>query len=275
MDFDALRAAVVPGAGVVGRWPGVVCVAECADRNVLRKLIDVCASAAGHEPGRALARKLAMWLGGPDAPGDGLRFGTVAVTGGEARAGGGQRGEQWAVFLYGPVGLVVPDRQVALSGAQSVAWTDRLLPRPDAPVVLALEGGPIPPGLVDGVHDLRAGVVPGAGAVLVPGGDQGSVDVGDEAARSRQAESRWLEVGGAERQWAQEAAPTASGEGLYPGDSTGNGLPSRSLGPLESFHPGDPGGAGADRSPAAPTCARCRPARTASPTAAGCRGAAR
>jgi hypothetical protein len=242
VDFDALRAAVVPGAGVVGRWPGVVCVAECADRNVLRKLIDVCATASGHEPGRALARRLAMWLGGPDAPGDGLRFGTVAVTAGDARAGG-QRGEQWAVFLYGPVGLVVPDRQVALSGAQSVAWTDRLLPRPDAPVVLALEGGPIPPGLVDGVHDLRAGVVPGAGAVLVPNGDPGAVDVGDEAARTRPADSRWLDAGGAERQWAPEAAPTASGEGLYPGDATGNGLPSRSLGPLESFQPGDQGGA--------------------------------
>ncbi|MFD1533015.1 hypothetical protein, partial [Pseudonocardia aurantiaca] len=169
MEFDALRAAVVPGAAVVGRWPGVVCVAECADRQVLRQLLDVCASAAGPEPGRALARRLTMWLGGQDAPGDGLRFGTVAVTAGDSRSAA-LRGEQWAVFLYGPVGLVVPDRQVALSGAQAVAWTDRLLPRPDVPVVLALEGGPIPPGVIDGVHDLRSGVVPGAGAVLVPGG---------------------------------------------------------------------------------------------------------
>jgi hypothetical protein len=245
VDFDALRAAVVPGAGVVGRWPGVVCVAECADRTVLRQLLDVCATAAGHEPGRALARRLAMWLGGADAPGDGLRFGTVAVTGSDPRSGS-QRGEQWAVFLYGPVGLVVPDRQVALSGAQSVAWTDRLLPRPDAPVVLALEGGPIPPGLVDGVHDLRAGVVPGAGAVLVPSGDHGSADVADEAARSRQAESRWLDVAGGDRQWGSEPAPTPSGEAGYPVDGTGNGLPSRGLGSLESYHPGDQGN-GAER----------------------------
>jgi FHA domain len=245
VDFDALRAAVVPGAGVVGRWPGVVCVAECSDRNVLRQLLDVCATAAGHEPGRALARRLAMWLGGPDAPGDGLRFGTVAVTGSDPRSGA-QRGEQWAVFLYGPVGLVVPDRQVALSGAQSVAWTDRLLPRPDAPVVLALEGGPIPPGLVDGVHDLRAGVVPGAGAVLVPSGDHGSVDGADESARARQAESRWIDVGSAERQWGADPAPTASGDGLYP-DGAGNGMPSRGLGSLESYHPGESGGAGSER----------------------------
>jgi hypothetical protein len=244
VDFDALRAAVVPGAGVVGRWPGVVCVAECADRNVLRQLLDVCATAAGPEPGRALARRLAAWLGGPDAPGEGLRFGTVAVTGADPRSGA-QRGEQWAVFLYGAVGVVVPDRQIALSGAQAVAWTDRLLPRPDAPVVLALEGGPIPPGLVDGVHDLRAGVVPGAGAVLVPNGDHGSVDVDEEAAR-RQTESRWLDVSAAERQWGTDPAPTASGDAHYPGDGAGNGLRSRGLGSLEAYRPGDPGG-GAER----------------------------
>jgi len=239
VDFDALRAAVVPGAGVVGRWPGVVCVAECADRNVLRQLLDVCATASGHEPGRALARRLAMWLGGADAPGEGLRFGTVAVTGEDPRAGS-QRGEQWAVFLYGSVGLVVPDRQVALSGAQSVAWTDRLLPRPDAPVVLALEGGPIPPGLVDGVHDLRSGVVPGAGAVLVPNGDHGSGAAADEPARARQPEPRWLDTSGAERQWGGEPAPTPSAEGSYPGDGTGNGLPSRGgIGSLESHQPAE------------------------------------
>jgi hypothetical protein len=249
VDFDALRAAVVPGAGVVGRWPGVVCVAECADRHVLRQLLDVCANAVGPEPGRALARRLAMWLGSPDAPGDGLRFGTVAVTGADQRSGG-QRGEQWAVFLYGPVGLVVPDRQVALSGAQSVAWTDRLLPRPDAPVVLALEGGPIPPGLVDGVHDLRSGVVPGAGAVLVPTGDQGSPDAADELTRSRPAEPRWVDAGGSDRQWGAEpasTASTASPDGLFPGDSQGNGTPRGHDGGLSGYHPGDPGEFGPER----------------------------
>jgi hypothetical protein len=223
VDFDALRAAVVPGAGVVGRWPGVICVAECADRHVLRQLLEVCASASGAEPGRTLARRLAGWLGGPDAPGDGLRFGTVAVTGGDSRA----RGEQWAVFLYGSVGLVVPDRQVALSGAQSVAWTDRLLPRPDSPVVLALEGGPIPPGVVDGVHDLRGGVVPAAGVVLVPGGDSGSAGVTDEVSRNRPDDTRWPDAGPPERpRWDAEPS-TAPAEGLYPGDTPGNGVPTR------------------------------------------------
>ena len=60
MDFDALRAAVVPGDGVVGRWPGLVCVADCADRAVLRRLLDVCAGTAGPDPGRTLARRLGL-----------------------------------------------------------------------------------------------------------------------------------------------------------------------------------------------------------------------
>ena len=218
MDFDALRAAVVPGAAVVGRWPGVVCVAECADRLVLRRLLDVCASAAGPEPGRTLARRLTMWLGGPDAPGEGLRFGTVAVTGGDARGGASRGGEQWAVFLYGPVGVVVPDRQVALSGAQAVAWTDRLLPRPDVPVVLALEGGPIPPGVVDGVHDLRIGVVPGAGAVLVPGGDGKTEDRGEVAGRVRPEDAPWGDPAEPERRWSPsggEPAMPVPPDGLF------------------------------------------------------------
>jgi FHA domain len=258
VEFDALRAAVVPGAAVVGRWPGIVCVAECADRQVLRQLLEVCASTAGPEPGRALARRLTMWLGGADAPGDGLRFGTVAVAGGDGRSAA-LRGEQWAVFLYGPVGLVVPDRQVALSGAQAVAWTDRLLPRPDVPVVLALEGGPIPPGVIDGVHDLRSGVVPGAGAVLVPGGgDALGADGAEETARYRPDDPLWVEPADRERtRWSggsPEPALAAPPDGLFhAGDGPGNGVPGRNA--LEDLAPdvtpdgdGEPGtGLAADR----------------------------
>ena len=225
MDFDALRAAVVPGAAVVGRWPGLVCVAECADRHVLRKLLDMCEGAAGPEPGRVLARRLAMWLGGPDEPGESLRFGTVAVAGPDPRSGA-LRGEQWAVFLYGPVGVVVPDRQVALSGAQAVAWTDRLLPRPDSPMVLALEGGPIPPGLVDGVHDLRAGVVPGAGAVLVPVGDGPTGDALDDD-RNRSDDQGWADSSAHDppRWGGPESMISVSADGPQLGEGTGNGTP--------------------------------------------------
>jgi hypothetical protein len=183
MEFDALRAAVVPGGGVVGRWPGLICVAECEDRAVLRRLLDVCASTAGPDPGRTVARRLAMWLGGPDAPGSGLRFGTVAIS-----------GDQWAVFLFGSVGLVVPGSGIELSGADAATWTDRLLSRQDTPGVLVLEGSPVPADLVDGVHDLRSGVVPGAGAVLVQVRRNSGGDTAEEIAPRRMPEPTWPEL---------------------------------------------------------------------------------
>jgi hypothetical protein len=183
MEFDALRAAVVPGGGVVGRWPGLICVAECEDRAVLRRLLDVCASTAGPDPGRTVARRLAMWLGGPDAPGSGLRFGTVAIS-----------GDQWAVFLFGSVGLVVPGSGIELSGADAATWTDRLLSRQDTPGVLVLEGSTVPADLVDGVHDLRSGVVPGAGAVLVQVRRNGGGDTAQDIAPRRTADPAWPEL---------------------------------------------------------------------------------
>ncbi|GAA3085243.1 hypothetical protein GCM10010464_56540 [Pseudonocardia yunnanensis] len=183
MEFDALRAAVVPGGGVVGRWPGLICVAECEDRAVLRRLLDVCASTAGPDPGRTVARRLAMWLGGPDAPGSGLRFGTVAIS-----------GDQWAVFLFGSVGLVVPGSGIELSGADAATWTDRLLSRQDTPGVLVLEGSPVPADLVDGVHDLRSGVVPGAGAVLVQVRRNSGGDTAGEIAPRRTPEPTWPDL---------------------------------------------------------------------------------
>jgi FHA domain len=162
VDFDAGRAAVVaagPADAVVGRWPGLVCVAQSSDPAALAGLLDLCAAVAaevGPAPGRALARRLAMWLGAGE--GDDLRFGTLAVA-----------GDRWAVFLSGSVELVVPEQDLALSGVDSAAWTDRLLPVPERPVALALEGVAVPPDMAGGVHDLRLGVVPGGGIVLVPG----------------------------------------------------------------------------------------------------------
>lgn len=159
MTVDSARAAVITGDGVVARYPGLLCVARCGDRDVLLRLLDVCAGAAGPDPGRALARRLAQWMGGPDAPGDDLEFGTVATA-----------GAQLGVFLVGAVEVAVPGSPVALSGSDAATWTDRLISLPGAPVLLALDGARPPAGLAEGVNDLRAGVVPGAGAVLFPAG---------------------------------------------------------------------------------------------------------
>ena len=92
VGFDGLRAVVGAGDGVVGRFPGIVCVARCSDPEPLREFLALCAEVAGPEPGRTLARRLATWMSGPDAPGPELRFGTVAAA-----------GDSLAVYLVGDV----------------------------------------------------------------------------------------------------------------------------------------------------------------------------
>ncbi len=171
MTVNEARAAVIVGDGVVARYPGLLCVARSPDREVVARLLEVCASVAGPDPGRILARRLARWMGGLDAPGDDLEFGTVAAA-----------GDQLGVFLVGATSVSVDGG--TLSGADAATWTDRLIPMPDAPVVLALQGVVPPPGLAAGPNDLRAGVVPGAGAVLFAGPVDRHADDVPERARA-------------------------------------------------------------------------------------------
>jgi hypothetical protein len=159
--MDDQRAAVVPGDGVVARFPGVLCVASVRGPELrsVHRLLELCRESAGPAPGRGLARRLAGWLGVGPAPAAGLRFGTVAAA-----------EDGLAVFLLGGVGVRVPEEGTVISGADWPAWTDRRLPRPDAPLVLALDGVDAGVDLLAGVHDLRQGVVPGAGVVLAAAG---------------------------------------------------------------------------------------------------------
>ena len=155
-EFDRLSAGILAGRGVVARYPGVVCVADAAGAEPVRALVALCAAVAGFEPGRPLARRLAAWLSGPDAPPSSLRFGTLA-----------DAGDRWAVFLSGAVSLHDAGTDATIPGADAAAWTDRLV-TPGGPLVLLLD--PLdedrPQGRADDVfadlHDLRAGTVPGA-----------------------------------------------------------------------------------------------------------------
>lgn len=159
-EFDRLSAGILAGRGVVARYPGVVCVADAAGAEPVRALVALCAAVAGFEPGRPLARRLAAWLSGPDAPPSSLRFGTLA-----------DAGDRWAVFLSGAVSLHDAGTDATIPGADAAAWTDRLV-TPGGPLVLLLD--PLdedrPQGRADDVfadlHDLRAGTVPGRGVVL-------------------------------------------------------------------------------------------------------------
>lgn len=158
MEFDAARVVVLAGdpGDVVARFPGVVCVARCPEPELLRRLLRLCAEAAGPDPGRALARSLARWLASEDDLPDRIVFGTVSTA-----------GDQLAVFLSGATAVEIDS--TVLSGTDAAAWTDRLLPTPGGPVRLALQGASARTGAVPDVLDLRGGVVPGAGAVLVTG----------------------------------------------------------------------------------------------------------
>ncbi len=163
-DFDRLSAGILAGRGVVARYPGVVCVADATAAEPVRALVALCAAVAGFEPGRPLARRLAAWLSGPDAPPSSLRFGTLA-----------DAGDRWAVFLSGAVSLHDAAVDTTIAGAEAAAWTDRLVP-PGGPLVLLLDGSQgavaeaVDGGRVDDpfadLHDLRAGTVPGRGVVL-------------------------------------------------------------------------------------------------------------
>jgi len=213
VGFDAGRAAVVAGDGVVARYAGLLCVARCTDPDTLAHLLELCASVAGRDPGRVLARRLAVWLAGADAPGEGLAFGTVATA-----------GPRVAVFLSGAAAVVVPDRSVNLSGADSAAWTDRLIDHPDTPLVLTLDGATARPDPAGGLHDLRVGVVPGAGVVLFPvpvpvpvpdpGGNGIGAGPGAESAATDgdrvtgRVEPRGHETGRPELDWFAGIAPT-------------------------------------------------------------------
>lgn len=137
---------------MVARFPGILCVARCPDPAPVALLLQACRESSGPAPGRALARRLAMWLGGTAAP-DALTFGTVA-----------DAGDATAVFLCGRVDAQVGETRV--SGAAAAAWADRLLPRVDGSIRLVLEGAG-PAGALAPVCDLRDGVVAGGGVELV------------------------------------------------------------------------------------------------------------
>jgi FHA domain len=196
VGFDSQRAVVATGDGVVARFPGILCVAQSPDAEALRDLLELCAGVAGADPGRALARRLATWMSGADAPPDTLRFGTLAAA-----------GAQVAVFLVGAVDAWIdgPDGAV-LSGADAAIGTDRLLPVPDAPLVLSAGDVRLPADVAD-VHDLRAGIVAGAGVVLHPARPGGERPRPPSAVERPAPAPAPVAAGGSGHDWFAESGP--------------------------------------------------------------------
>ena len=245
--FDALRAVVVGGSGVVARFPGVVCVVAAGGAEPVRALLDLCAKAAGTAPGRPLGRSLARWLAGPDAPPDDLVFGTVAAA-----------DDRVAVFLSGDVDARVAG--VTLSGAESAAWTDRLVTQDGGPLVLATAGAAVPADVGEHVHDLRSGVVPGGAVALLPAGAGPSTgahavpEVAEPApAPAVEVEPRAAAppaVGAHRRPRRRRRAPAAAGRGRPAGGVGPCGGAGRRTGRCRGPHRAVPRPAGARRTSA-------------------------
>lgn len=118
--IDDLPLRPLPGEGLLARFDGIVlfCAAS-ADARAASELLDLCAdvaAASGH-PGRAMARRLAGYLGSSEA--DQLPFCAI-----------GQADGQVAVVVHGPVVVrgTAGGTDVELRGDESASWVDRLLP---------------------------------------------------------------------------------------------------------------------------------------------------
>lgn len=162
-SFGALRAVVRTGAGIVARFPGLVLV-TAADGAGVERLLEICGEVSAvrsRAPGKVVARRLAGWLADVDDP---VNFGVVAAT-----------DDALAVFLCGHARLLVPG-EPALSGTQAAAWVDRLIPWPCAHFLLTIGGSDVdsaePARGLQAFLDLRSGVVPGEGLLLVPSDTQ-------------------------------------------------------------------------------------------------------
>ncbi|WP_239336941.1 FHA domain-containing protein [Frankia sp. CiP3] len=226
--LDRFRVEVVTGrgadAGVVVRLPGVLVVARMGrpeTHEVAKTLLALCAEVASDSgpassTGRRLVRRVAGLLADadPEAVPD---FTLVAGV-----------GDRLAALIHGSMELAAHGpTPLALSGAESATWVDRLLPAE----VARLDIGPVgtlgPAGIVgaDGVTsdprgdafplDLRIGAVPGIGATLVASDSPAAVV-------PRGAEEEFLaEIGGPRDPMTSAAPiPTAGGEpaaGASPG----------------------------------------------------------
>jgi hypothetical protein len=168
VDFERQRVAVLPGDGLVIRYPGMVCVAAVSENESdylsLQALLEICHEVAKRGEcsglGRVLARRLAGWLAREEVE---ITFGAVSVA-----------GDSLTVFLYGAAS-VGSGGTVLLSGIEAAAWIDRLIPLPSQNLWLILgDDRPVDLNRVSAaLHDLRTGTVQGCGVALF------SSDIGD------------------------------------------------------------------------------------------------
>jgi hypothetical protein len=139
------------GHGLVARLGGDLFLAVGGEPAAQEILLGVCWEVAARGgDGRALVRALASQAttAGDDMPA------CVALA---------PVGDRMVVFVHGDAEVESGDL-FKLSGRESVAWVDRIVPWPLAVVTATLTGAG---DLAHGAYDLRDGAVPGAGFTLV------------------------------------------------------------------------------------------------------------
>jgi FHA domain len=172
--LDRFRVVVGAGrgaeAGVVVRLPGVLVVARVGrpeTAEMTKRLLALCAEVAGEAGtattmGRRLVRRVAGLLADadPDQVPDFSLLATVS--------------DRIAALVHGSMEvLAAGPAPLALSGAESATWVDRLLPAEITRIDIGPAGTVGPAGVIgSGVDlgfplDLRVGAVPGIGATLV------------------------------------------------------------------------------------------------------------
>src|SRR5579863_6973422 len=154
-----MRVSIEPGNDLVGRFGDTVVLISrygAADASV-SELLGLVADLAANPgaPATAVAARLAGWVLG-NLSGSVAAFGIVSPV-----------PEGAVVFLRGPMRCTVSagDAVRQLSGEQALTWVDQIVPGTfDWLAIGGAEGASVQ---ADPVSDLRAGVIPGQGFVLI------------------------------------------------------------------------------------------------------------
>ena len=158
------RLEVTPGPGTVIRYGGIVAWADLSASSALISFLAQSARNLGPSPrgGRQIADHIAGVLAARD-PEPHVAFAVI-----------GPSDHGWASLLHGPVQAW--DGARWLAPTPSPGWLQAIItPRPA--ITVGAAGVPAPPVQPDAMWDLEAGVVPGAGFVLVPGAAPGRLAV--------------------------------------------------------------------------------------------------
>src|SRR5690242_4647627 len=162
MEQLTTRIGIEPGLGLVGRFGDTVIViprggADTRPDDVAHELLELAAEVGSDRqaPANAIASRLAQWVIG-HMSGEAPAFGIVAPM----RDG-------VVMFLRGAVWCTITEGGATreVSGEQALTWVDQIVPGTFER--LAIGGVSGRPVQADPLSDLRDGVVPGQGFVLI------------------------------------------------------------------------------------------------------------